>query len=823
VFSAAIVAAAPVVQQSMADITEFTTSAESVFRTELDTGTARIPVSWAVDNRPDNSNLVFEQVLADGSVVNVELPRDFILVPDTGEGVVAPRPPGGEATTITLRVRLIDLGGTQIFDEEQLVLNIVEPPPVVPEIEAFETDVVSVNADQLEAGNVLVPVSWSVLNRPANSNLVFEQILADGSVVNVELPRDNLIVPSSGVGVVAPRVPGGDSNEIVLQMRFVDLGSSRIYGRRELRIGISETPVGNIRLFEIDDVADRARLAAGTERLTVRWDVNVRPTNSNIVFEQVLADGRIVNIELPRDFVIIESSGTGTVAPQLPGDGGDTITVQMRLVDLETNATITSAQSTVAIEDAPQATISAFTAGITQIDRAVLATGQARVPVTWEVQRRPSGSNLVFEQVLPDGSVNNVELPRSVVLVPSSGNGVVVPQLPQGEVNEITLQVRLIDIVSGAVFDRAQITLPIVNSPAEITTFTSTVTTVSQTALENGSARLPVTWQVSNRPENSNLVFEQLNADGTREVIELPRENPIVPSSGTGVVAPTGGTDAGQLVVQLTLFDLATNAVYDTATLNFTITTEPAPEPRISVFSTSATSVQQDALAAGTARVPVSWAVVNRPQNSNLAFEQILPDGTVANIELPRDFILVPTEGTGSVAPRSPGAEATEITLRVRLFDIGSAQVYDQRELTLPVEGTVINIPADTGDTGSTDTGDTADAGDAVDTGGDTGGETNDKDSQAALFSLVNFSPSVTTAAPGETITVTWEVQGATVVTIREILADGTLSQTFSNQPPSGSLQIVIPANSNPVTYTIEAEDGTGQTVTDQFDITTTQ
>src|SRR5215813_8247677 len=62
--------------QNGPQITSFTSTATTVDRTALTNRTARIPVSWTTSNRPEGSNLVFEQALPDGRVLNVELPRD---------------------------------------------------------------------------------------------------------------------------------------------------------------------------------------------------------------------------------------------------------------------------------------------------------------------------------------------------------------------------------------------------------------------------------------------------------------------------------------------------------------------------------------------------------------------------------------------------------------------------------------------------------------------------------------------------------------------------------------------------------------------------
>src|SRR5688500_19158968 len=71
--------------------------------------------------------------------------------------------------------------------------------------------------------------------------------------------------------------------------------------------------------------------------------------------------------------------------------------------------------------------ISSFTSSVTAVDRTALANRTARIPVAWTTSRRPDGTDLVFEQLLPDGRVLNVELPGDNHYVASYGQGVDAP------------------------------------------------------------------------------------------------------------------------------------------------------------------------------------------------------------------------------------------------------------------------------------------------------------------------------------------------------------------------------------------------------------
>lgn len=457
-------------------ITSFTTTISVVDRAALAARTARIPVSWTTANRPFIANLFFEQVLEDGSAINVELPRPIPWVASSGNGTAAPILPGQSATQVVLRLRLVNLVTSQVYDERQLTVSIGAGGSSGsnnsrPAIERFTTCCSTVRADQLNARTARVPVSWSVINRPLNTNLVFEQVLADGSVVNVELPRENPWVASSGDGVAAPVPPGGSATTVRLRVRLIDVLNGRVYDVRELILTIGDAPVGNpaFRYFTTPFAGvDGTQLNQRIARVPVSWAVDNRPDNSNLAFEQVLPGGSVVNVELPRPNPWVASEGSGVAAPVPPGAGVNEIVLRVRLFNLTTGYTYAQRQITLPIVNAPSADprIRYFTTGATGIDATALAQRTARVPVSWAVDNRPLGTNLVFEQVLPGGTLFNVELPRDNPWVASEGVGIAAPMLPQGA-NVVVLRLRLVNLANSATLAYADLTIPITGSAAQ--------------------------------------------------------------------------------------------------------------------------------------------------------------------------------------------------------------------------------------------------------------------------------------------------------------------------------------------------------------------
>ncbi len=75
--------------------------------------TLPIEVTWNINHRLPESNLIFEQLLDDGGVIRVDTYRPNLWVPSDGTGILRPLIPSADGP-IDLRVRVVDLigGGT---------------------------------------------------------------------------------------------------------------------------------------------------------------------------------------------------------------------------------------------------------------------------------------------------------------------------------------------------------------------------------------------------------------------------------------------------------------------------------------------------------------------------------------------------------------------------------------------------------------------------------------------------------------------------------------------------------------------------------------
>ena len=128
--------------------------------------------------------------------------------------------------------------------------------------------------------------------------------------------------------------------------------------------------------------------------------------------------------------------------------------------DAPTNTAIPSASLSQQRVSPP--TFAYFTTTTTNINAVHLAQRISRVGVSWRVDNRPSNTNLVFEQVLDNGAILNVELPRLVELVSSAGSGQLAPFLPLDSSNQINLRVRLINLSNDATIISSEIIIPVV-------------------------------------------------------------------------------------------------------------------------------------------------------------------------------------------------------------------------------------------------------------------------------------------------------------------------------------------------------------------------
>ncbi|MBN2471239.1 MAG: hypothetical protein JXN59_10980 [Anaerolineae bacterium] len=181
-------------------------------------------------------------------------------------------------------------------------------------------------------------------------------------------------------------------------------------------------------------------------------------------------------------------------------------------------------------------------------------------------------------------------------------------------------------------------------------------------------------------PTNTPVSLSELRTRSVPTATSLPTSTPP-PTS----IQPTRIAPAVVLPTSADLGIIATPIPTVTSTPRPTNTPLPTPPPVITRFLAQVASVDALPLALRTAEVPLAWTVQQRAPGTSLVIEQVFPDGRVFNVERPRHFSEIPSEGSGTVAPFLPGGDARQITLRLRVVESASRRTLAQADLTLPV------------------------------------------------------------------------------------------------------------------------------------------
>jgi hypothetical protein len=216
-------------------IAMFASQSDRVPAVDVASDVGRLEVSWRVENHWPTANLLFDQVLPDGSALPVELPREFLWVGSEGEGLVRVNAVAG-SDSAQIRLRVIDVISGDVYDEE--VINVLvsddpaippapQPTPVIqpetpaepePVDEAPVEEVTEVEEPQEEVMEPAIPMEPVPLDPDGPCNMTPQQVAVMGSpdddcgaVVNEALGVDVLIeflmsdddtvVPGETIGV----------------------------------------------------------------------------------------------------------------------------------------------------------------------------------------------------------------------------------------------------------------------------------------------------------------------------------------------------------------------------------------------------------------------------------------------------------------------------------------------------------------------------------------------------------------------------------------------------------------------------------------------
>ncbi len=342
------------------------------------------------------------------------------------------------------------------------------------------------------------------------------------------------------------------------------------------------------------------------------------------------------------------------------------------------------------------------------------------------------------------------------------------------------------------------------NVQPAIIKFEADIATITVNAAEKGTADLTLSWHVINVTPDYLLRLDQRRLGGWANV--LP-EGEVLPAVGNFLLSLQHPLDFGPPTYRLILLD-ANGGVVDERLVIIPYETPTDAVPEITLFTTSTLTLVADTLADGTARANVSWEVTNRVPSSNLVFEQVLADGPVVPVELPRASLWVGSTGDGVVAPVLPPA-GNLIVVRLKVQDVISGEVYDEATVEVAVSGTVIAAAptqANTADDqptplpSATPRNCSISPVDVPITGAPGDGCDVFREAQSdAVIRVESFGMNTNQLTPGGEVTFNWEVTGAQFALL-EVYDPRQLAQGGLPQPSDVSLDGLDPVGSTTIT-----------------------
>lgn len=173
---------------------------------------------------------------------------------------------------------------------------------------------------------------------------------------------------------------------------------------------------------------------------------------------------------------------------------------------------------------------------------------------------------------------------------------------------------------SGNAVDERYLVVPYQASdlPPQVIIFTADVTNLSEEQLQQGTARIPVAWEVVNRPPGTNLLFEQIRQDGTAISIEPPRSFAWVGSRGQGEVIPVMPEGEAFLRLRIRLVNAADLFTIHERNLTIPIGEAITDLPTIHTFTAEPETIERGG------QVTISWSVTGAEV---VLVGQVDPDG----------------------------------------------------------------------------------------------------------------------------------------------------------------------------------------------------
>lgn len=304
--------------------------------------------------------------------------------------------------------------------------------------------------------------------------------------------------------------------------------------------------------------------------------------------------------------------------------------------------------------------------------------------------------------------------------------------------------------------------------PPTIITFASSVESLTLAEVEAGTMTANLSWQIIGVTSAHRVVLDRYTINGWQSLLTDTAET--LPAAGDRDVVVEHPHNFGPPMYRLGVLDSAGRLLDQRIVVIDYELPGDAGDPRIVTFEAGVESLDTTALANGTARLNVSWDVVDRRPDSNLVFEQVFEGGRIESVELPRPNVWIPSTGQGVLAPRLPGT-GQPVRLRMRVVNmVDGTTVAEVGLLPIIVASGAAQV-----------------APPAAPPPAAQPPATSAPPPQIALF----------TAAPeivprGGTVTLTWDVRNARDVAVWLLQPGGPLSQSAPD-PASGTWTVTLP------------------------------
>jgi hypothetical protein len=275
-------------------------------------------------------------------------------------------------------------------------------PPAI--VSFYAVNPVSPSVMQAEQGETSVRLGWQTLN--VVDCCVNLEMLEANHWVSVYLKDPELFptgLPLNGE-VEVPLHHPKNFGPIIYRLSILDY-TGKIYDERYLQVELAEetdkTPT--ILHFAVPTVAT---IASTTHfEAIVEWAVQNRQPFTNLEFVQILPN-RIINVELPRETLWINSKGVGVVRPRYPQNGTQ-VQLEIRLVDIRSGEVLAQFPQTINAPTRPTASLPRPVSGGGLPSPTTTPFPPAPMPTTTPLV--PTYAQLVYFNISPTPPINRTQ------------------------------------------------------------------------------------------------------------------------------------------------------------------------------------------------------------------------------------------------------------------------------------------------------------------------------------------------------------------------------------------------------------------------------